>query len=127
MRIESHRPRHHTAIGLDQVAPIRGRMSVNSDPGKSREEMDADFEQIRDEQPMTETCMWCGAVYIGLAGAGREWFRHHIAENHPEVKLPKPRGGKRRAWNRTGNDNDRDEAMVEVEARRAMLSDRSAE
>jgi hypothetical protein len=108
-----------TTTSLGNVQPVRGTSS-DKGTGKTAEQMSHEMDELRDQQQMTTTCTRCGDRFVGVAGDARVWFRAHLAEQHPEVKVPR-RSRSSRGWQKT-SDADRDRAMVEVEARKAMLA-----
>lgn len=120
MTVNPRRPvTQRTTTSLGNVQPVRGTAS-DKGTGKTAEQMTNELAELRDQQPMTTTCSRCGKPHIGLAGDGRAWFRTHLAEKHPEVKVQR-RSRHSRGWNKS-SEADRDAAMVEVEARKAMLA-----
>lgn len=108
------------ATSLGNVQPVRGTASDKNNAGKSGEQMTAEMAALRDQQPMLTTCAWCPAMFDGSTGDGRIWFRAHLADRHPEVKV-KRRGRSRSGWKKSSAE-DRADAMVAVEARKAMLA-----
>ena len=64
--------------------------------GKPAAQMRADADQHRDQQPITETCLFCDWTYTGNAADGRDAARTHRQQKHPlavgRKTYRKPRG-----------------------------------
>lgn len=127
MRVESHRPVGHTVNRVGNAAPVLGRRLPNGQSaggvGRSAVLMTGDDAATWDAYPTTTRCAWCDKTHISLAGEGRDWFRAHLAERHPEVKPARRRPTNRSGWVKTAAEvAAREVAMVTVEARRKQMT-----
>lgn len=115
MTVQSHRPPTQTARQLGNVLGSAGVSSAYA--GKLAEQLNAEHDAWRDQQPTVTTCARCGWRHVGLAGDGRAAFKQHLAAQHPEVKKT------RRRFYRTGfnkgDSTERLEALVVAERRAA--------
>lgn len=58
---------------------------MGAEHGKPNVSLSEMLERRRDEQPVTQRCLFCAWTWIGLAGEGREAARSHREERHPEA------------------------------------------
>src|SRR5690349_13176040 len=93
--------------------------------GKLMAQIAAEGDLIAGLQPITELCARCDWRYDGAAADGRQAFRAHLADAHPEVKPKRIRRPGLSSWNKTDL-NQRDEAMVVVAQRVADAAKRES-
>jgi hypothetical protein len=90
--------------------------------GKPAAEMRADAATWRDQEPVTESCLFCDWNYTGLVADGRQAAKTHRTKHHPEADRPQ-RPTANPAATRSGPSDD----QVIEENRRARLAREEAE
>jgi hypothetical protein len=86
--------------------------------GKPMAELRAEAEADRDNQPVTESCLFCRWTYTGPAGVGRERARRHRETRHPEATVRRVRR-RRGGWRKKSDMTVSEAAQASLDAAEA--------
>lgn len=113
--IGSHRLRLR-ALPLERAIPtipLRSGQPIEKTEPKSADELRADREWLRDQQPLLTACVFCDWTFAGTVGEGRRAALEHRVVEHSAAAVRVGRGRRGMRW---GKSDESDPLVVAARA-----------